>query len=192
MPSTTTTKSPVTSTAAFARAHAARWCALALAVSLASCKLVESVPVPVGIQPYRIDVQQGNYITPEMVMKLRPEMTRSQVRFALGSPLLVDPFRTDRWDYVYVYEKAGKLTQKRHLTVYFESDVLARLEGEREDLACADRKLLRGADSLTVPPAECAQYSSEVAAEKAAPRLLLPPPPAEDKGFFKGMWDRLF
>lgn len=169
-----------------------RCAAVALAALLASCKLVETVPVPAGIQPYRIDVQQGNYITPEMVMKLRPEMTRSQVRFALGSPLLVDPFRTDRWDYVYVYEKAGKLTEKRHLTVYFENDVLSRLEGEREDLACADRKLMRGADSMTAMPAECAQYTNEVAAEKAAPRTLPPPPPPPDKGFFGNMWDRLF
>ncbi|MGH8616657.1 MAG: outer membrane protein assembly factor BamE [Burkholderiales bacterium] len=169
-----------------------RGCAGVLTALAAGCAYIDKVPIPPGIQPYRIDVQQGNVITPEMVMKLRPEMTRSQVRFVLGSPLLVDPFRTDRWDYVYVLEKAGKRAEKRQLTVYFENDVLLRLEGERDDLACADRKLLRGADSMTVPPVECAQYTAEAAAEKAAPRALPPAPPPEEKGFFGRMMEKIF
>lgn len=176
----------------FSSSAGLRCCAGALTALLAGCQYVDKVPIPPGIQPYRIDVQQGNVITPEMVMKLRPEMTRSQVRFVLGSPLLVDPFRTDRWDYVYVYEKVGKPTEKRHLTVYFENDLLLRLEGARDDLTCADRKLLRGADSMTVPPAECARYTNEAAAEKAAPRTLPPPPPPVDKGFFGRLWERIF
>jgi outer membrane protein assembly factor BamE len=168
--------------------------AAALTALLAACQLVDTVPIPPGIRPHKIDVQQGNVITPEMVMKLRPDMTRSQVRFVLGSPLLVDPFRTDRWDYVYVYEKAGEVTEKRHLTVFFENDVLSRLEGERGDLACADRKLLRGADSLTILPPQCAQYTADEAAEKAAPKPLPQnaAPPPEEKGFFGRMWDKVF
>jgi outer membrane protein assembly factor BamE len=126
-------------------------------------------------------------------MKLRPDMTRSQVRFVLGSPLLVDPFRTDRWDYVYVYEKAGEVTEKRHLTVFFENDVLSRLEGERGDLACADRKLLRGAESMTNMPPQCAQYTADEAAEKSAPKPLPQnAAPPEEKGFFGRMWDKVF
>ena len=50
------------------------------------------------LSPYRADVQQGNVVTQDMIAKLQPGMTRSQVRFALGTPLIVDPFRQDRWD----------------------------------------------------------------------------------------------
>ena len=82
------------------------------------------------VSPYRIDIQQGNVVTQEMVAKLKPGMTRSQVRFALGSPLIVDPFRTDRWDYVYTYQKQGKDIETRRLVVVFQDDKLLRIEGE--------------------------------------------------------------
>ncbi|HXF65751.1 MAG TPA: outer membrane protein assembly factor BamE, partial [Burkholderiales bacterium] len=67
------------------------------------------MPTLPTLAPYKMDIQQGNVVTQEMISKLRPGMTRSQVRFALGTPLVVDPFRTNRWDYVYLYEKAGRL-----------------------------------------------------------------------------------
>ena len=74
--------------------------AVALVLLLAGCK---QVPVLPTLTPYKIDVQQGNYVTQDMVEKLKPGMTRSQVKFLLGTPLVVDPFRNDRWDYVYLY-----------------------------------------------------------------------------------------
>jgi outer membrane protein assembly factor BamE len=82
------------------------------------------------LSPYKIDVQQGNAITQEMLDKLKPGMTPSQARFILGSPLVQDPFHPNRWDYVYRYIKAGKLTEQRRVTVVFEDDKLKGIEGD--------------------------------------------------------------
>ncbi len=84
----------------------------------------------VKLGPHRIDVQQGNALDQENVARLKPGLNRSQVRFLLGTPLVVDPFRTDRWDYVYVYYKAGRLAEQKHITLFFEGDTLARIEGD--------------------------------------------------------------
>lgn len=82
------------------------------------------------LSPYKIDVQQGNAINQEMLSKLKPGMTPSQVRFILGSPLVQDPFHPNRWDYVYRYVKAGHLTEQRRVTVVFEDDKLKGIEGD--------------------------------------------------------------
>ena len=100
---------------------------LILTLLLAGCG---SIPMLPTLQPYKIDIQQGNYVTQDMIAKLKPGMSRSQVRFALGTPLLVDPFRTDRWDYVYTYQKQGKLTEQRTVTVVFRGEQLDRIEGD--------------------------------------------------------------
>jgi outer membrane protein assembly factor BamE len=84
----------------------------------------------VNIGPHRIDVQQGNALDQENVARLKPGLNRSQVRFLLGTPLVVDPFRTDRWDYVYVFYKAGRLAEQKRITLFFEGDTLARIEGD--------------------------------------------------------------
>ena len=89
---------------------------------LAGCSSVPSFP-------YKIEVQQGNVITQEMVDKLKPGMTRAQVRFALGSPMISDAFHENRWDYIYRLEQAGKLVEQRNLTVFFEDDKLVRIGG---------------------------------------------------------------
>lgn len=94
---------------------------------LAGCKQVPMLPT---LTPYKIDIQQGNYVDQEMVAKLKSGMTRSQVRFILGTPLVVDPFRTDRWDYVYVLHKGGDLVEQRRIAVIFEHDKLKRIEGD--------------------------------------------------------------
>lgn len=83
-----------------------------------------------NIGPHRIDVQQGNALDPENIARLKPGLSRSQVRFLLGTPLVVDPFRTDRWDYVYVFRKAGKLAEQRRLSLFFDGDTLVRIEGQ--------------------------------------------------------------
>ncbi len=82
------------------------------------------------IGPHRIDVQQGNALNQDNVARLKPGLTRSQVRFLLGTPLVVDPFRTDRWDYVYLFYKAGKLAEQKRITLFFEGDTLARMVSE--------------------------------------------------------------
>jgi outer membrane protein assembly factor BamE len=94
---------------------------LLVALLVAGCNL---------ISPHKMDIQQGNVITQEMLARVEPGMTRSQVRFALGTPLLVDPFRGDRWDYVYVYMKQGVVTEQRRIVVVFKDDKLAHIEGD--------------------------------------------------------------
>ncbi|MGZ8156498.1 MAG: outer membrane protein assembly factor BamE [Burkholderiales bacterium] len=88
------------------------------------------VPILPGLTPYKMDIQQGNYVTQDMVAKLKPGMTKAQVRFALGTPLVVDPFHTDRWDYVYALRKKGKIVEQRRLIVLFQDEKLLRLEGD--------------------------------------------------------------
>lgn len=89
-----------------------------------------SMPQIPTLRAHKIDIQQGNYVTQDMVSKLKPGMTRSQVRFALGTPLIVDPFRTDRWDYFYMMYKGGELKEQRVVTVVFRGDALDRIEGD--------------------------------------------------------------
>ena len=94
---------------------------------LAGCSYMPSIPF---IGPHKIDVQQGNFVTQDMIDKLKPGMSRSQVRFALGTPLIADPFHPDRWDYVYVLEKQGRVVEKRRIAVIFKEDELLRIEGD--------------------------------------------------------------
>jgi len=83
-----------------------------------------------GVDPYRIDVRQGNYVDQKMVSQLRKGMTRDQVRFVLGTPLVVDAFRQDRWDYVYLFRPGRGEELRRTISVFFVGDVLDRLEGD--------------------------------------------------------------
>lgn len=84
------------------------------------------------VDPYRIDVRQGNYVDQEMLSQLRRGMTRDQVRYVLGSPLVVDLFRKDRWDYVYRFRPGRGDVQQRTISLYFEGDALDRVEGDVE------------------------------------------------------------
>ncbi|MDO8535304.1 MAG: outer membrane protein assembly factor BamE [Xanthobacteraceae bacterium] len=97
-------------------------------LALAGCKQMPDARTV--ISPYKVDIQQGNVVTQEMISKLKAGMTRAQVRYVLGSPLVVDPFRTDRWDYVYTYQKQGKETLRRHITIIFDGDKLLHIEGD--------------------------------------------------------------
>jgi len=94
---------------------------LLLLVTLGACT---SVP----LAPYKMEIQQGNVVTPEMLAKVKPGMTRAQVRLALGSPLIADAFHADRWDYVYRLEQRGKLIEERKLAVFFAGDKMIRVE----------------------------------------------------------------
>ena len=108
-----------------------------------------------GLTPYHIDIQQGNVVTQEMVDRLKPGMTRQQVRFVMGSPPLVDPFHKDRWDYVYYLNKAGRVVEQRRLILLFDGDVLKRVEG---DVVVGSRASAEGkpAGSALVKPPEAA------------------------------------
>lgn len=82
------------------------------------------------LSPYRIDVRQGNYVTQDMVARLKPGMSREQVRFALGTPLVTDMFHADRWDYVYRFQPGRGEVQQRRLVVFFADDKLVRVGGD--------------------------------------------------------------
>jgi outer membrane protein assembly factor BamE len=99
------------------------------AALLPACKSVEVPKVP-GVTPYRMVIQQGNFISQEMVAQLKPGMTREQVRYVLGTPLVADIFHADRWDYVFFRELPNGKREQRNLSVVFEKDKLARVLGD--------------------------------------------------------------
>jgi outer membrane protein assembly factor BamE len=79
---------------------------------------------------YRIDIQQGTVVTQEMAAQLHPGMTREQVRFVMGTPAVIDPFHSNRWEYTYRMSPGRGDPVERRFTVYFESDKLARFDGD--------------------------------------------------------------
>lgn len=106
---------------------------LAVALLLAGCSWNDPIA---RLRPYKIDIHQGNEVTQAMLDQLKPEMTQAQVRFVLGTPLIVDPFHADRWDYVLRVERAGRVVDKRRVTVIFREGRLQGLEtGGMQDAA---------------------------------------------------------
>jgi outer membrane protein assembly factor BamE len=98
---------------------------LTLALSAAACSYIPSV------SPYRIEIQQGNFISQEALSQLKPGMTKEQVRFILGTPLVADLFHADRWDYMFLRQRANSSeTERRHIAVFFEESKLKRIEGD--------------------------------------------------------------
>ncbi len=83
-----------------------------------------------SVNPHRIDVMQGNVVDQRMVSQLRRGMTREQVRFVLGTPLVVDAFRQDRWDYVYLFKPGRGEAERRVLSVFFVDDLLDVVQGD--------------------------------------------------------------
>lgn len=83
---------------------------------------------------YKVEVQQGNVITQEMIDKLKPGMSRSQVRFVLGTPPVTDIFHPNRWDYYYYYRRVNETTgETRRLTVFFKNDTLESVRSDKPD-----------------------------------------------------------
>ena len=100
--------------------------ALCLVAALPAC----SMPRIPGVTPYRIDIQQGNFVSQEMVTQLKAGMSKEQVRLALGTPLLADAFHADRWDYVYWRESQTGKRESRRVALFFSDGKLARIEGD--------------------------------------------------------------
>ncbi len=113
---------------------------------------------------YKIDIAQGNIIKEEDIKKLKPGMTKRQVQYVLGQPLIQDPFHPDRWDYFYSFKPGKKASTKKHFVVYFENGKLIDSEGDcctaeelEKDLKVkADEKPKEGAEEV---PDE-SEYSS--------------------------------
>lgn len=79
---------------------------------------------------YKINIEQGNIVTPEMAAQLKPGMTRRQVKFILGTPLIQDTFDQNRWDYLYTKRNGKKVLAESRLTVEFDGDYLASVSGD--------------------------------------------------------------
>ena len=121
---------------------------------------------------YKMDIQQGNVVTQDMVERLKPGMTKREVRYTLGTPLVQDPFHQSRWDYVYLLRKGReKEPQRRALTLYFDGDRLARIEREGE-AAGAQRGGLTAEETIVIDDAKDA-------------------PKKKKKGLFRRIWDRV-
>ena len=146
--------------------------ALGLAAALGGCQTWTTyMPAIEQLGVYKLDINQGNYLTQDMVEKLRVGQTRTQVRQVLGTPLLTDAFHADRWDYVYQYTRHGRMVERRQFTLYFVDDKLARWEGDDVPVSTAQLNRL------------------------AADRMLAHEPSAEDQGvlgrfldILKGNW----
>ena len=128
---------------------------------------------------YKIDIQQGNVVTQDMIDQLRPGMTRPQVRFIMGNPLLADTFHADRWDYVFTIRRQGVEPQSRRLTVFFKGDVLDRFEGdempsEAEFVASLDSRRKNVKVPVLEATEEQLQKSARPAAQQAAETATTP------------------
>ncbi|HSH43196.1 MAG TPA: outer membrane protein assembly factor BamE [Arenicellales bacterium] len=117
---------------------------------------------------FRVEIQQGNHITREQVEQLQPGMSKREVRYIMGTPLVVDPFHEKhRWDYVYAYSPdLGTDFEKRRITLFFEEDQLTRITGDVEDTG------LTGTE------------------EEAGGTRVTSPTEASDKGFFEKIFGR--
>jgi len=103
---------------------------LILVLALTACKTRPAMEIPEAVKPYKAEVVQGNFVSSEQVAALRAGMPKNQVRYILGTPLLVDIFHANRWDYVFTIERQGVLAKTLRLTVHFNGDTLTRWEGD--------------------------------------------------------------
>lgn len=102
-----------------------RYFLMLLFVFLTACG--STVP---AVKPFKMDIQQGNVVTSKMLLQLRPGMTKSQVKFIMGTPLIVDSFHKDRWDYFYQLRQAGKIVEQRRVILDFDKDLLTKVRGD--------------------------------------------------------------
>jgi len=141
------------------RRPALRWALLPLLVAL---------PLAGGCV-YRMAVQQGNFLDARQVNQVQVGMTRAQVRFLLGTPMLPQGFDNDRWDYLYTLQlRTLKRPERQRLTVYFEGDKVARIENDGAPTEVP----------ASTAPASTAPAEASPAGPAAAP--VPPPAPAPD------------
>jgi len=125
------------------------------------------------IKPFKLDVQQGNVVTSKMLLQLRPGMTKSQVRFIMGTPLIQDSFHGNRWDYVYQLREGGKVKEQRRVILDFENELLKTVRGD-------------------VVPAGSDQAKAAAEPENIGTRVVEPNAKAEDKTLLGKLkfWDK--
>ena len=153
------------------------WALAAISIQLlAACSVTDTVTKK--LTPYKIDIQQGNVVTQEMVAKLKPGMTKAQVRFILGTPLITDAFHANRWDYIYRYQKAGKLMEERKLALFFDQELLKRVEGDV--VAASPVTEEKRVPAVAGEPVKAVESPAQGTA-----------PAKEEKGFFGSMIEKI-
>ncbi len=100
---------------------------------------------------YKIDIPQGNVVTQDMLAQLKPGMPKNKVRFIMGTPLIVDTFHDDRWDYIYSFQEGGGDRSQRKISLFFKEDVLARVEGDIKPAHAALKVQKHNDITVTVP-----------------------------------------
>ncbi len=135
--------------------------------------------VPRIVNEYKIDVQQGNVLTQDMVAQLRPGLTKDQVRFILGTPVLMDMFHGNRWDYVYRLQKGSTgAVEMRKFSTFFDADnKLVRVTG---DVTAAQATDLAAAQETKTREIDLGSVGEDVVA-----------PAPEEKGFFGRMMEKV-
>ena len=128
--------------------------AAAAAVVLAGCSTMTApfdtwIPYVSQFGVYPIDINQGNFLSQDMVDKLKEGQTKQQVRLVLGTPLIASVFRENRWDYTYEFRRNGRVETHRQFTVYFKDDLLTRWEGD--ELPKSVQELNRVAATKALP-----------------------------------------
>jgi outer membrane protein assembly factor BamE len=131
-------------------------------LTLAGCGSPDRIPFA-----HRIDVQQGNVIAQEQVDQLKPGMSKRQVRFTLGTPMIADVFNQDRWDYVYRMEPGKGEIEQHSITLFFVDDALTNIEG----------------DFRPNPQPELAATS------KPSTTVVVPPQPRKAPGILTRIWN---
>ena len=119
---------------------------------------------------HKIDIQQGNVIDQEMLDQLKPRMNKKQVKFIMGTPILIDPFHNERWEYIYSFQEGGTVREQRHITLHFENDKLAFISGDIEisNIPKQEYKIITEENAIIVPISD-----------------------KKEKGFFGSLFDKI-
>lgn len=158
---------------------------LAAAVLAGACSAYDSTSRKVAnaITPYRINIVQGNFVSREAVSQLREGMTRDQVRFLLGTPLLTDVFHANRWDYVFSFRRGSTpVVQQRRYTVFFDGDKLVKFGGDElpsEYELIAEIDGMKAAQRNQTPGKVVTNSSTPPADAAATPAPAAPTAPAD-------------
>lgn len=140
-------------------------------------------PISSVVSEYRIDIQQGNVVTQDMVAQLKPGLSKDQVRYILGSPMLLDVFHGDRWDYVYTMKKgASDVVETRRFSVFFLDGKLQRVGG---DVVAAST-----AGAAADVPAQ-PENKSRIIDLGSLPPGAVPPPEEDEKGYLGRLIEKL-
>jgi outer membrane protein assembly factor BamE len=103
---------------------------------------------------YKIDIQQGNVVTQDKVNQLKTGMNRSQIQFIMGTPLVIDTFHQNRWDYVYYFKPGYGKSREQRVTLFFKNDALADVTGTIQPEAGAVATEKSAPVTVVVPPYE--------------------------------------